>query len=57
MQSSQSSPESNPEVELLSDVYDNDFVEEMRTTRAQQLENNATTHERKGEIQPTAQVQ
>ncbi|XP_078027873.1 B-cell receptor CD22 isoform X1 [Epinephelus lanceolatus] len=42
----------NPEVDRLSCVYDNDFVQEMiRPARAQQYKNNATAPRRQGEMQ------
>lgn len=53
-QSSPCRPESNPEVAC---VYDNELVEEMRPTRAQQPQNNATALQREGETQPLAKVQ
>ncbi|KAL7394186.1 hypothetical protein ABVT39_021969 [Epinephelus coioides] len=42
----------NPEVDRLSYVYDNDFVQDMiRPARAQQYQNNATAPRRQGEMQ------
>lgn len=56
-QSIPSRPESNPEVESLSCVYDNDCVVEMQATRAQQYQNRTRVDLREGEMQPLARVQ
>uniref|UniRef100_UPI0037E7323B myelin-associated glycoprotein-like n=1 Tax=Semicossyphus pulcher TaxID=241346 RepID=UPI0037E7323B len=54
VEDAQSSPcrtESDPEEDRLSCVYDNDFVEQMRQSRAQQHQNNTTAPQRDGEIE------